>query len=171
MRKTVFLLLLAPLILCGCQSFSSLPSIPSLFKEPNVSLDSVDIAGVTLSGVNLIANVAVENLNSYPLPMPKVDWELFVTDASLAEGTVEEDRSIGSGEKLSLDIPISLGYDRLYRSAGSILGSLSSGSRELPYKIAMGLSFPIPLLENKVYKLDYSGLLPLSQLPGLGLLW
>ena len=170
MRKIVFLSFSLILVLCGgCQSFSSLPSIPSLFKEPSVSLTSVDVAGVTLSGVNLIANVAVENPNAFSLPMPKVDWELFVTDNSLAEGTVEEDRSIGGGEKLSLNIPISLGYDRLYRSASSILGSLASG--ELPYKVSMGLSFPIPLLENKVYKLDYSGQLPLSQLPGLGLPW
>ena len=84
-------------VLCGCQSFSLLPSIPALFKEPNVSLNSVDIAGATLSGVNLIANVAVENPNSFALPMPKVDWELFVTDASLAEGRVEEDRSAPYG--------------------------------------------------------------------------
>ena len=171
MRKIMLLSLSLLPVLCACSSFPSLPSIPSLFKEPNVSLNSVDIAGVTVSGVNLIANVDVENPNSFTLPMPKVAWELFVTDASLAEGTVEEDRSIGSGEKITLNVPISLGYDRLYRSAGSIMGSLGSGSRELPYKIAMGLTFPIPLLENKVYNLDYEGNFPLSQLTGLSLPW
>jgi len=166
MRKAMFLSLLLILVLCGCQSFSPLSPI---VKEPRISLNSVNLSGIGLSGLDLIANVAVENPNSFSLPMPKVEWELFITDASLAEGTVQQDRSIGSGESLTMAIPISLGYDKLYRSAISIVGSLLSGSG-LPYKIAMGLSFPIPLLENKAYKLDYSGQIPLSQIPGLNLL-
>ena len=166
MRKKFLFSFLLVFVLCGCQSF---PSLSSPIKEPRISLNSVNVSGISFSGLDLIANVAVENLNSFSLPMPKVDWELFITDTSLADGTVQQDRSIGSGESLTLAIPISLGYDKLYNSAVSIIGSLLSGSG-LPYRIAMGLSFPIPLLRNKVYNLDYSGSIPLSQIPGLNLL-
>lgn len=153
MRKTMLISLLPVLFFCGCQSF---PAI----QEPKVSLNSVNIAGVTLSGVNLIANVDVENHNAFSIPMPKVDWELFVNDSSFTSGTVEKEGSIASNGKISLDIPMSVGYDRLYGTLGSLAGLLGSGSRELPYKVAMGISFPLPLLENIVYKLDHSGSLP-----------
>ncbi|MDR1803405.1 MAG: LEA type 2 family protein [Treponema sp.] len=172
MRKTLFLSLSLIIVLCGCDGLPSLPTIPTSIKEPNVSLTSVENAGVTLSGVNLIANVEVENPNSFSLPMPKIDWELFVTDISFDTGTVEDGRSIESGEKITLPIPIHIGYDKLYGSAGSIIGSLGSGARELPYTIKMGLTFTtIPLLANRVFPVSKSGTIPLSQIPGLNLPW
>ena len=170
MRKTLFLSFSLLIVLCGCDGLPSLPSIPISFEEPIVSLTSVDVTEVSHDNVNLIANVAVENPNSLSLPMPKIDWELFITDISFDTGTVEEDRYIGSGEKISLDIPISLGYDKLYSTALSFF--VSSGSMELPYTIAMELIFTtVPLLEDKVFKLDYSGIIPLSQILGLNLPW
>ena len=163
MRKTLFLSLSIILVLCTCSSFPSLSSIPTSFKEPNVSLTSVDIAGITLNGVNFIANVAVENPNSFALPMPKIDWELFVTENSFAEGTVEEDRTIASGEKFTLPVPIHLGYDKLSSAALSFISS--SSSSELPYTIEMGLIFTtVPLLANKVFPLKRTGTIPLSSL-------
>ena len=169
MRKTLFLSLSLLLVLCGCDTLSS---IPTSIKQPIVSMTSVDVAGASLSGVDLIANVTVENPNSFSLPMPKIDWELFVTDISFDTGTVEEDISIESGEEFTLPIPIFLGYDKVYASAGSIIGSLGSGARELPYTIEMGLTFTtVPLLANKVFPLSKTGTIPLSQIPGLNLPW
>ena len=172
MRKAMFFSLSLIIVLCGCDGLPSLPSIPTSIKEPIVSMTSVDVVGASLSGVNLVANVSVENPNSFSLPMPKIDWELFVTDVSFDTGTVEEDITIGSGEEVTLGIPIFLGYDKLYASAGSIIGSLGLGARELPYTIVMGLTFTtVPLLANKVFPLSKTGTIPLSQIPGLSLPW
>ena len=166
MRKKFLVSFLLVFILCGCQSFSALSSV---FREPGVTLNSVDIAGIDLSGVNLLANVGVENLNGFPIPMPKVDWELFVDEASFVKGILEESKSIGSREKFSMDIPINISYDGLFKTFSSLIATFASGSSELPYKIALGLTFPIPLLENNAFNLDFSGLLPLPQLPKLSL--
>jgi len=156
--KTIFVSITLLLFFCGCQS---IPSIPSLLQEPRVSINSVNVAAVNISGVNLIANLDVENPNGFSLPMPKVDWVLFVNDSSLTQGTLEENRTIGSRETVSLAVPVSVGTDQLIRTAGSLIGFFGSGSSELPYKIEMGLSFPIPLLENIVYPLTYEGTLPI----------
>ena len=135
-----------------------------MIQEPIVTLNSVNIARVNFSGVDLIANVDVENTNGFSIPMPKVDWELFVNESSFTEGTVEDKRTIGSREKISLDIPISVSYDRLFGTFGSLLGLLGSGSSGIPYKVDMKLRFPMPLLEHIVYKLDHTGVLPLPSL-------
>ena len=156
MRKTTALWVLSVFIFCGCQSLS----LGSMFQEPKVSINSVDVAGITISGVNLIAKLDIENLNTFSVPMPKVDWELFVNDSSFTQCTVQEDKSIGSKEKISLDVPISVGFDKLFGTFNSLIGALGSSSN-VPYKVAMEIKFPMPLLENIVYKRDYSGTFPL----------
>ena len=172
----MFLSLSLLLVLCGCDFFPSLPSIPSIpsipttFKEPNISLSSVEVVGVSLGNVNLVATVEVENPNSYALPMPKIDWELFVTDISFDTGIVEENISVGSGEKYSMDIPISLNQNQLISTALSHYAS--TGSRELPYTIATKLQFTtVPFLANRIFPLNKTDSIPLSQIPGLDLPW
>ena len=134
----------------SCQSFSS------LIEDPRISFNSVDIAGIGLTGVNLIALVDVENPNSFSLPMPKIDWELFINNSSFTNGVLENDQTIKSKEKVTLSIPVNISYDRLLRTFSSL-----GGAKETAYNIAMNLRFPIPLLEQKVFKRDYSGVLPL----------
>jgi LEA14-like dessication related protein len=168
MRKTLFLSLSLVLVLCGCDILSSLSEIATSIKSPIVNMTSVDVAGVTSSGVDLGARGVVKNQNTFDLPMPKIDWKLFITGNSLAEGTKEDGRTVESGGKISLDIPIHLGYDKLLNAALAYIGSSSSIPRELPYTIEMGLTFTtIPALANKPFPLTRSGTIPLSSIPGL----
>jgi LEA14-like dessication related protein len=120
----------------------------------------VNIAQINLNGVNLIAKVDVGNPNRFPIPLPKIDWELFVNSASFIQGVVSNDASIRSMETVTLDIPMSFTFDGLFRSFTSLIGA-----NEFAYNIAMGLSFPIPVIDNRVFNLDFSGVLPLPQLP------
>ena len=143
--------ILLALVLVSCQSLGS------LIEDPRVSFNSVDIAGIGLSGVNLIAHVDVENPNSFSIPMPKVDWELFINNTSFIDGVVENNQIIGGKEKVTMSIPINVGAENLFRTFSSLIGT-----RETSYNIVMGLRFPIPLLEYKVFERNYSGVLPLQ---------
>ena len=154
--KYLPLMLIFVLVLTTCQS------IGSVIQEPKVSLNSVDIAKISLSGVDLIAHIDVDNPNGFSVPLPKVDWELFINTASFIQGSLKKDQSIKSRGKATLDLPFSVTYSGLYNSFKSLIET-----KEAAYEIAMGLSFPIPLLESKVYKLDFSGVIPLPQLPNL----
>ena len=150
------LLLILVFVLTTCQSLGS------VIKEPKVSLKSVDIAKISLSGIDLIAHIDVDNPNGFSVPLPKVDWELFINTASFIQGSLKKDQSIKSRGKATLDLPFSVTYSGLYNSFKSLIET-----KEAAYDIAMGISFPIPLLESKVYKLDFSGVLPLPQIPRL----
>ena len=145
-----FLVVLLTVFLVNCQSFNP------LIEDPRVSFNSVDIASIGLTGVNLVALVDVENPNSFSLPMPKIDWELFINDASVTNGVVENSQTIASREKVTLSFPVGVSYDRLLATFSSL-----AGAKETAYNIALDLRFPIPLLEYKVFKRNYSGVLPL----------
>jgi len=151
--KALFGICLA-LFLMSCQS------INQAVQEPNVSLNSVDIAQITLSGVNLIARIDVENTNRFPVPLPVVDWELFVNAVSFTQGVVREEGTIRGLETISLDVPINFTFEGLFRSFASLMDA-----REVAYNIALGISFPIPVIENFVHNLDFYGVLPLPRLP------
>ncbi|MCL2881210.1 MAG: LEA type 2 family protein, partial [Treponema sp.] len=92
----------------------------------------------------------------------KVDWELFINTASFIAGTLKNDKTISKQDTVTLDIPLSFTYEGLYRSISSLIKT-----HEAAYNIALGISFPLPVIESKIYKLDFSGVIPLPRLPKL----
>ena len=156
-RSIMFLVfLLTVMLFTGCQT------VNSIVAEPKLSLSSVDIGGISFNGVDLIAKVDVENPNGFSIPLPNIDWEFFIDNVSFIQGSQKNNKTLKSNAKSSMDIPFTVGYEGLYRTFVSLINT-----KEAPYAISMGLSFPIPILENKVYNLGYSGVLPLPLLPKL----
>jgi len=156
MKNLKYLVFLLVILITNCQSFNS------IVQEPKLSLNSVEITGINFNGVNLVAHVNVENPNAFSIPLPKIDWELFINTASFIQGTLKNDKTIKKQDTVTLDIPLSVSYDGLYNSVKSLIES-----KEAAYHVALGITFPIPLIESKVYKLDFSGVIPLPQLPKL----
>jgi LEA14-like dessication related protein len=147
--------LLVFLALVSCQSFDS------VIKEPKVSFNSVDIAGVNLRGVDLIARINVENPNGFSLPMPNIDWELFINKNPFSQGLLKNDNkaTIAKNGTAIIDVPINVTYEKLYGTFTSLLNMMNQ--KEAAYDLAMKLSFAIPVIENIPYRLDYSGVIPL----------
>ena len=156
MKGLKCLLLLPAFVLCACQSFNS------LIHEPKVSFNSVDISRISLSGVELIAHVDVENPNSFSVPLQQIDWELYINSSSFIRGSLKKDQSLKSRQTVTIDFPVSFTYSGLYNSVKSLIET-----KEAAYNIALGITFPIPIIESKVFHLDFSGVIPLPQLPKL----
>jgi len=144
------------LTLTTCQSISS------VIQEPKLSLKSVDIANINLSSIDLITRIDIENPNSFTLPAPKIDWALAINTNSFIKGVFSGSKSINRNEIVTVDLPINITYDALYKTFSSLVNT-----KEAAYNIALGISFPLPILENISYPLNYSGQLPLPQLPKL----
>ena len=156
MKGLKYLLLLPAFVLCACQSFGS------LVQEPKVSFKSVDISRISLGGVDLVAHVDVENPNGFSVPLPQIDWELFINSSSFLSGSLKKDQTLTGRQKVTIDFPVSFTYSGLYNSVKSLIET-----KEAAYNIALGITFPIPLIESKVFHLDFSGVIPLPQLPKL----
>jgi len=144
------------LALTACQTLSS------IIQEPKLSLKSVDIANISLSGIDLISHINIENPNSFSLPTPKIDWALAINRNPFINGIFSGDKSIKGQENVTVDLPINIPYEGLYKAFASLITS-----KEAAYNLALGITFPYPILENKVFPLNYSGQIPLLQLPKL----
>jgi LEA14-like dessication related protein len=150
----------SPFVLFVFLAFMSCQSFNSIIKEPKVAFNSVDVAGVSLRGVDLIARVNVENPNGFSIPMPDIDWELFINKNSFTQGLVKNDsKTIAKNGIATIDVPISVAYEKLFGTFTSLLNTL--GQKETTYDLAMKLNFAIPVIENMTYKLNYTGVLPL----------
>ena len=158
MKNRICLLLLSVSVFL----LSNCASLNSVVQEPKVSFNSVELSGFSFKGLDLIAHIDVENPNAISIPLPKIDWQLFINTASFINGTLKENQSIKSRGKATLAVPVRLTYDGLYNSFKSLIET-----KEAAYDIAMGITFAIPILGDKVYNLDFSGVLPLPQLPKL----
>jgi len=144
------------LALTTCQTLNS------IIQEPKLSLKSVDIANINLSGIDLISHIDIENPNSFTLPTPKIDWALSINKNPFINGIFSGGKSISGQEKITVDLPINIPYEGLYKTFTSLMNN-----KEAAYNLALGLTFPLPVLENKVFPLSYSGQIPLLQIPKL----
>jgi len=146
----------ALLALIACQSFNK------TILEPRISLRSVDFGDITLGGIELITHVEIENPNSFTLPTPKFDWSVSINESPFTQGVYNSSKSIKKQEKITIDFLITIPYGALYKSFKSIFDS-----KEAAYNVALGISFPVSGLENKIFPLNYSGQIPLLQFPKL----
>ena len=153
MKKLTLSTVLLAFLLMSCQS------LDSYIQDPRVSFNSVNIASISLTGATIVALVDVENPNSFPIPMPNIEWELIVNNTSFTNGILENNEgiTIRSRENTTLNISVNVGYDRLFRTISSLIGT-----REAAYTLVLGLRFPTPLLQHRVFPLSYSGALPLG---------
>jgi LEA14-like dessication related protein len=142
--------------LSACQSLSS------VFREPLLSLRSVEIAGVNFEGVNLLCKINVENPNAIEIPFPEVDWELFINANSFIKGIVKNDNPLKARKTTVVDVPVSLDYLGVFNTFKSL-----RGSKEADYRVALGAKFSLPLLGDKVWRFEHEGVLPVIQIPRL----
>jgi LEA14-like dessication related protein len=156
MKKFVF----AGLCVLGCFLLSTCESLSSALREPVLSLNSVDVAGIDFNGVDLVARVNVENPNGFSIPLPRIDWEFFLNDNSFVSGNIKEDTVIKARKSTVVDVPLSLSYTNVFAAVQSV-----RNLTEAPYRIVLQAAFPIPLIQEKVFTFEHSGNLPLLQTP------
>jgi LEA14-like dessication related protein len=104
--------------------------------------------------------VNVENPNSFSIPFPRMEWELFVNENSFVSGEIRSGTALRARKSTVVDIPLSVNYTDLYNSFRSL-----KNAGEAAYVLTLGLTFPVPVLAEKTFRLEFSGSLPLPRLP------
>ncbi|MCL2180941.1 MAG: LEA type 2 family protein [Treponema sp.] len=144
------------LSLPGCQTLD----IP--LREPSISFHSAELLNVSFEGVQLLCKVRVENPNPIEIPFPQTGWELFISDNSFISGVINNNQRLRARGTAIVDVPVNINYLGIFNSFRSI-----SGSTQVPYKIALAVTFSLPILGDKVFNLVHEGELPIPQLPRL----
>jgi LEA14-like dessication related protein len=151
--------LLAAAIIFG---FSTCETLPDLVNEPVVSFNDITLRGISFEGADLLARVNVENTNPFSIPFPETDWEFFISDASFLKGTIKSGPKLAANSVSAVEIPLSVPYEGLYSAVSNLLCS-----DEAPYKVKVGLRFPLPVIREKTFTAEFSGTLPLPKAPAL----
>ncbi|MDR3174602.1 MAG: LEA type 2 family protein [Treponema sp.] len=165
MKKTVLLCHIAAVLAVFVLSLwiFSCRSMEGVFRAPSVSLRSVDIAGISLKGVDLLCQLDVENPNAVDIPFPEIGWELFINAGIFLSGTVENQESIKARGLTVLNVPVSLSYEEILNTFKSF-----KGGQDVDYTIALETRFLLPVLGEMVRNFDYKGKIPLVRMIAFG---
>ena len=128
-----------------------------VFREPQVTIRDVQLAGLGFTGGTLVFQVEVMNPNSFTLNASQLEYELSIADArtagdttwvDIAQGVFTDDIAVGGGATEVFQVPIEFTYQGLGGAAGSLLRSGSFtyratgnvdvrtplGSRQVPFR-------------------------------------
>jgi len=147
-------------VLYTALTFTTCQSLKGAFQEPKVSIQSVDFANININGVNLLCKVAVQNPNAFEIPFPQTDWQVFIRANSFTSGTFKKDSKIKARNTTIVEVPVNISYMDVLNNFKSLKGSQNTG-----YKVALAVNFLFPVVGEKIYNLEYEGVLPLPQLP------
>lgn len=116
-------------------------------KLPNVSLKSISISEFSLAGASLELNVAMKNPNVFPVQFDGLDYDIKLSDISVANGNAEALKSIEKNGETDLKIPVNIGFLDLGTSVYQALKNSSVSytiTGHLKSKVADGkiMSFP-----------------------------
>ncbi|MEX2570538.1 MAG: LEA type 2 family protein [Gemmatimonadota bacterium] len=146
MRLFVATLLLLALASCG-----------SAFRQPDVRLQNVQLAGLGLRGGTLVVELEVTNPNRFSLNANELRYQLAIADIEserdtvwldFASGTYSEPFDVGAGETTEVRVPVEFTYSGLggattsllragtfnYRASGTVDVSTPLGTYDVPFR-------------------------------------
>jgi len=160
--KKRFKIIMAVCVFLSVLSFTTCETLMKSLQEPLISLHSVELANISINGVQLLCKVQVDNPNPFTIPFPETSWQLFINNNSFTSGVVRNNESLRARQKTLVDVLVNLDYLGVFNSFASLKGSQKAG-----YKVALGVKFTLPLLGDKVWNFEHEGEVPLPQLPKL----
>ncbi|MDR2965360.1 MAG: LEA type 2 family protein [Treponema sp.] len=159
MKKPIFFAILS---LCALLGLATCQTLMSAVDEPVVSFHSAEVTGITFNGVQLLCKVQIENPNAFDIPFPEIGWQLFLNSNSLINGTIKNNQRLKAKNATIVEVPVRVDYLEVFNAAASLKGQNTAN-----YKAALAVKFPIPVIRDKVWNLEYEGNLPLPQMPRL----
>lgn len=121
-RSRAALALLLTVALAACSS--------SVFKQPEVTLQSVQLGGLGLRGGTMLVNLRVVNPNRFTLSANQLQYQLAIGDRDepgdtawidVAEGVYDRPFSVAARDSAVVQIPVEFSYSGLGGAATSIL--------------------------------------------------
>lgn len=156
---TFFTTIVAALIISGC---ASVPTLQSLTPEAKVS--STRLAGLTMQAASVEALIDIENKAPLNLTTKNLQLDLQVAGQSIAEVLINEPVSIAANGSKTIAVPINLPYQALFNAASEL-----KGANEFEFALVGSTAFPIPGFGDARVPLNFTGRLPIPQLPKITL--
>ena len=141
--------LLVTLVVGGCAG--------GIFRQPEVTLEGVEIAGLGLRGGTILVDIQVVNPNRFALNANQLDYQLALSDAQagadtawieFATGTYDQPFSVAGRDTGRVQIPVEFSYEGLgtagtsllrrgsftYRATGTVHARTPLGTHTVPFR-------------------------------------
>lgn len=103
-------------------------------SPPEVKLQNYSISRVTLEGIEVNFNLEINNPNPVPMEIAGYSYQVFINDIEF----LNEKRtgfSLPASDKKIVTIPVNIRYDKLFGTAASVIGTITSGGKTINYRI------------------------------------
>jgi LEA14-like dessication related protein len=164
MGKKIFSKIGLIMVVCASFSLTTCQTLSSIFQDPILSLQSVEIAKIGFTGADLLCKVKVENPNPIDIPFPEIGWEFFINTNSFIAGTLKSDQSLKSRKSTVIDVVVSFNYLEVFNTFKSL-----KGTKQADYKVALAAKIPLPIMGDKIFNFEHSGTFPVLQMPKLSM--
>jgi len=132
-RRT--LLAAAAALLAGCAALGR-----TAFREPVVTLRSVTVTGLSLTGGALEVELQVANPNRFALDAPGMRYRVDVDTVQVAAGELEQRFRVAGGDSAVVRLPLQFTFRGLGAAGRSLL---LSGT--VPYRVRGALTVSTPV--------------------------
>lgn len=102
----------------------------AMYRQPEITLQSVQLGGLGLRGGTLLVNVKVKNPNRFALHANQLRYELRISDSrelndttwiDFATGVFDEPFSVAGRDSATVQIPVEFSYSGLGSAGAAIL--------------------------------------------------
>ena len=141
--------------------FTTCDFIKEVIKKPEVTLKSVEFSEVDFTGLTLLNTVEVKNNISIDIPLPKIDWELFVIENPFVNGVLPSGGSLQSNGSTEVKFPVSFTYVDLINAI------IALNDENAKYKIKMTAHIPVSGLGDLSWPFEHEGKIPIMRAPDI----
>ena len=152
---TLGVLLILTTIAPGCAALGGLN-----VQKPTATFQSARVANVTAEGLTANFDVAVDNPNSFSVPLSAAQYKLALGGVQVVDDQAKPEASIPAKGSLPVTLPVRLNFQQLLSAEQAI--ARSGGN--IPFDFDGGLDFSagkLPFGQTVHVPLRFSGTLPL----------
>jgi LEA14-like dessication related protein len=131
-------------------------------QKPVLNVAGVRITKLTLDNIDLAFDVDIQNPNPVSVNLAGLDYDFQLNNASFIRGNQNKGLSVQSNAKSRIEIPVSLGFQELYKTYQALKNNDSTN-----YTLAGGMTFDLPVLGQTRIPIQKSGHLPLVKIPSI----
>ena len=139
----------------GCSALESLN-----VQKPTASFRAARLENVTADGVTANFDIAVDNPNSFSVPLTAAQYKLALGGVQVVDDKAKPDAAIPAKGSLPVTVPVRLNFQHLLSAKQAI--AQSGGN--IPYDFDGALHFSpgkLPLAQDIKVPIKFSGTLPL----------
>jgi len=127
------------------------------FEKPTFSLKEVAVSRISLTDVNFLFGIDVQNPNSYDLNLAALEYTVYFNDREVGKGRLEKEIRMAKGSSTTVQVPLRADFRSLGDPVRMILGG-----QNLHYRIE-GTAVLKALLSSRTVPFSKTGEIRLNQ--------